>query len=435
MQSIEFFAKDEMKEQKIKQILKEALKEIQPEQGYEDEIFGKLNIIIKKINDGQKNFKAVLGGSGAKGTWLRTFDADIFVLFNYSIFKDKSEKLSDILEKTLKRKFRNVIRLHGSRDYFQIRQGSFTFEIVPILKIQKAEQAKNITDVSPLHSNWVLKHKELSGQMKLAKQFCHAQNIYGAESYIRGFSGYTCEILIAHYGSFLNLIKNAARWGERQVIDAEKYYRGRDVFKLVNTSKLVSPLAVIDPVQKERNAAAALSHENFEKFKNSCREFLKNPSKEFFTKKNLKSVFAADKPQKLIAVKIKPLDGKSDIIGSKLLKIYGFLKQEFENHDFQILKADWEWDKRNDAVFYFSFEKNKKLPNIIEISGPPVKIKNHAENFRKIHKKTFVKSGRLFALEKRKFGAQENLLRQLIKRDFVMERCRSASLQLISPAD
>ncbi len=421
-----------MKEKKIKKMLEEAMDEIRPDEGYEEEIFSRLKPIIKKINSGQKNFRAILGGSGAKGTWLKTFDADIFVVFDYGKFKDKSGRLSDILEKNIKRKFRNAARLHGSRDYFQIKQGNFTFEIVPILKIQKAAQAKNITDVSLLHSSWVLRHKKLAGQMRLAKQFCHAQNIYGAESYIRGFSGYICEILTVYYGSFLNLVKNAAKWGEKEVIDVQKYYKRKDVFKLINTSKLLSPLVVIDPVQKDRNAAAALSAENFEKFKNACREFLKSPSKEFFTKKGLKSVFLAQKQKKLMVAKAKPLAGKPDICGAKLLKIYEFLKKGFENHDFQVLKSDWEWDKKNDSIFYFSFRKNKKLPKLVEIEGPPMKIKNHADNFKRMHKKTFVKSGRIFAWEERKFLAPEDLSRQLVKNDFVRERCRGIKVEFIS---
>ena len=414
---------------KIKQILDEVLQEIQPDENYEKEIFDNLNTIIKKINGNQKYINAILGGSGAKGTWLKTFDADIFVLFDYNKFKDKSDKLSDILEKVLKKKFNNVIRLHGSRDYFQINQGNFTFEIVPILKIQKAEQAKNITDVSPLHSKWVAKHKKLINEIRLTKQFCQAQNVYGAESYIRGFSGYVCEILTVYYGSFLNLIKSATKWNNKVVIDVEKYFRGKDVFKLVNTSKLASPLIVIDPVQKDRNAAAALNDEKFEAFKKVAREFLKNPLKEFFIKKDLKSIFLEKKSRnnKLIIVKVKPLSGKIDVIGGKLLKIYEFFKKEFQSHNFEILLTDWEWDKKNEAMFYFLFDK-KSLPKNIEVEGPPLKIKEHFENFKKIHKKTLFKQGRIFALEKRKYLVPEELLKNIIKNQFVKERSKSIEM-------
>ncbi len=417
---------------KIRQILDEVLGGIQPDTEYEKDIFEKLNVIIKNINKGQKNIKAVLGGSGAKGTWLKAFDADIFALFDYKKFHDKSDRLSDILEKILRKKFKKIIRLHGSRDYFQIKQGSFTFEIVPILRIQKAEQAKNITDVSPLHSKWVLKHKKLVNDMKLTKQFCLANNVYGAESYIRGFSGYVCEILAVYYGSFLNLARNAAKWDSKVVIDAGRYYRGKDVFKLVNTSKLVSPLIVIDPVQKDRNAAAALSIGKFDVFKNAAKKFLKNPSKEFFAGKNMNMAFLKEKSGSsiLIMAKATPLSGKIDVVGGKLLKIYEFLLAGMEKHEFKMIRSDWEWGKKNDAVMYFMLD-NKPLPRTVQIEGPPIKIKEHAEHFKKIHKKTFAKNGKIFAIGQREFVKPEDLMKKLVKNEFVRERCSSIRLEVV----
>ena len=415
----------------IKSILNEVLEAIQPDRNYEKEIFERLDAIIKKINRNQKDFKAVLGGSGAKGTWLKTFDADIFVLFDYGKYKGKSHELSGILEKTLKKKFKNIIKLHGSRDYLQIRENSFTFEIVPILKIKKAEQAKNITDVSPLHSNWVRKHKKSVNEIKLTKQFAQAQNVYGAESHIKGFSGYVCEILTVYYGSFLNLMKNAAKWDDKAVVDAEKYYRGIDVFKVVNVSKLISPLIVIDPVQKDRNAAAAMSIEKFEAFKKAAKEFLKNPSKDFFAKKSLKALFLElkGKNKKLIVIEACPLTGKTDVVGSKLMKIFGFLKQQLENEEFKILKSEWEWNRHSNSFFYFLFDK-KSLPKTAEIEGPPLGMAQHVENFRKIHKKTFRKKGKIYAIVRRKYTVPENLLKELIGHDYSKERSKSIKLSI-----
>ncbi|MBI2541993.1 CCA tRNA nucleotidyltransferase [Candidatus Woesearchaeota archaeon] len=416
----------------VNAVLDEALTGIQPDKNYEKEIFEKLSLIIKKINHNQKSIKAVLGGSGAKGTWLKTFDADIFVLFNYGRFKGKSDKLSDILEKMLKRKFKNIARLHGSRDYFQINQGKFTFEIVPILRITRAEQAKNITDVSPLHSNWVKKHKKLVDDIKLTKQFCQARGIYGAESYIMGFSGYVCEILTVYYGSFLSLIKNAAKWQDKTVVDAQKYYKGKDVFRLVNTSKLASPLIVIDPVQKDRNAAAALSREKFEAFRKAANEFLKKPSRNFFIKKDMKSAFLEEKSKntKLIAVNAGPLPGKTDVIGSKLLKIYEFLKEQLQKNGFKPIKSGWEWDKKNEAVFYFILDK-MPLPKTAEAEGPPLKMEQHAENFRKIHRKTFVKNNKIYAIENREFTLPEQLVKNLIKNRFIIERAKHIKIKIL----
>ena len=65
-----------------------------------------LNSVTKEVisNIKIKNAKAVLGGSGAKNTWLRgKKEIDIYVKFNYKKFKDKSDKLSEIVYPKLKK--------------------------------------------------------------------------------------------------------------------------------------------------------------------------------------------------------------------------------------------------------------------------------------------------------------------------------------------
>jgi len=398
----------------MKQLLAEVINDIKPSKEYEKEILEKANNIINKINKGIKQAKAVLGGSGAKGTWLRTFDADIFVKFTYSKFNDKSDKLSDTLESFLNKHFK-ITRLHGSRDYFQIRQGNFTFEIIPILAIKKAEQAKNITDVSPLHSNFVLKHKNMIDDIRLTKQFFKAAKIYGAESYIRGFSGYVCEILTINYGSFPKLLKAILKWNEKTVIDIKNYYKNKNVFTEINKSKLTSPLIVIDPVQKDRNAAAALDHEKFEILKHRAKEFLKKPSKDFFEVKILteQDIIKKFQKNKLIMLKTKPLNKKEDVAGAKMLKAFHFIEKNIIFNNFKIIESDMLWQSSS-ALFYYVL-KNDKLSKTIEILGPPLKIKQHLESFKKKHKKIIIKNKRIFAVEKRRFTNAKDLIKNIIK--------------------
>jgi len=119
----------------MKKLLKEVIKEISPTREEETEVVKLINALLKRIDSGLKDARAILGGSGAKGTWLKTFDIDIFVLYNYSKYKDDSFVLSDKCEKHLRRKFKRIKRLHGSRDYFQVIYEGYTFEIIPILGI------------------------------------------------------------------------------------------------------------------------------------------------------------------------------------------------------------------------------------------------------------------------------------------------------------
>jgi len=411
---------------KTTEILDDVLKIIKLDSITESKIFAFIDGIIEKLDTNLKDAKVVLGGSGAKGTWLKSFDADIFVLFDYKKFKDKSDKISDILGIIVKKSFKNSKRLHGSRDYFRIKKGDFTFEIIPMLDIKKAGQAKNITDVSPLHSRWVLKHKKLSDQIKLTKQFCKAQRVYGAESYIRGFSGYVCEILTIHYSSFLNLIKNAVKWKSGEIIDVEKFYRRKDVFKELNQSKLISPLIIIDPVQKDRNAAAALSSEKFNIFKKACSGFIKMPSKKFFVEKlfTVNSILEKSTKGKTIFIIADPIKAKEDVAGTKLLKVFDYLKNNLISYGFNLLDADWQWDSKARALFYFTYDKNP-LPTEYEVTGPPTSMKEHTASFRKKHKKTFVKKGIIYAIDKRKHTLPEKYLKNLIKDNYVSERVKS----------
>lgn len=407
--------------------LKEVLKEIKPSREDEKEVMVKVNSILEKISF--KDVKAELSGSGAKGTWLKQFDIDLFVKFNYNKYKDKSDKLSDILEKRLKKKFGKVVRLHGSRDYFQIKKDGFTFEIVPILDIKKAEQAVNITDVSPLHAKWVNKHKKYVDEIRLTKKFCKSAKVYGAESYIQGFSGYICEILTVYYKGFMNLVKAASKWKDRVIVDFNNYYKNKNVLFEMNESKLVSPLVIVDPVQSDRNAAAAISQENFDKFKEICKSFLKKPGKLFFIEKNINKrdlIKKNTKKNKVIFLEVTPIKGKVDIVGSRMMKAFKFMKNRIIFHEFKLKDYGWEWNRGKKAYYWFIADK-KDLSKIKKIIGPPNFMKEHVKRFNKKYKKTFVENKKICANVKRKYCKIEDLIKDLKKNKYIRERVKLIS--------
>ncbi len=416
---------------KSNKLLKEVLKEIKPTKEEEKEVKEKISDFVSRLNKGLKDGKAVLGGSGAKDTWLSdVHDADIFVQYNYKKYKDKSDKLSDILEKDLKKTFSGIKRLHGSRDYFQIVKKGFTFEVVPILKVTKAKDAVNITDVSPLHAQWVNRAGPLADQIRLTKQFCKVQKVYGAESYIKGFSGYMCEILTINYGGFLKLVKKAAKWKPKTVIDFKGYYKNkRDVLFNLNKAKTEGPMVIVDPVDKSRNAAAALSEEKYLKFICACKEFLKKPSKEFFEIKetkieDLKKTAGKDK---LIVLDVESLKGKEDVVGSKLLKAFEFIDSELKEKGFKVYSSGWKWNKKKNVKFWFIIDK-KKLSMYVEKEGPPKEMKEHVKKFKKKYKNTSTKKGKLSAKVKRKYREPEKLVKSLIKKKYVKEKTKKAKI-------
>ncbi len=389
----------------MKEVLKKAFEKIKPSKQEELEVKKISKQILNKIRI--KNVKPVLGGSGEKGTWLRdTHDIDIYVKFDQK--KYDNNDISRILKKALKKAFRKVDTLHGSRDYYRVYKEGYTIEIVPILNIKKVTEAKNITDVSPFHADWVKKHGK-GDEIRLAKAFCRAQDCYGAESYIRGFSGYVLEILVIHYGSFERFVKNVAKWKPKEFIDPEKHG-----VKL-NKAKTYSPLILIDPVQSDRNAAAALSKEKYNKLIQAAKKFLQQPSIEAFEKKEitLEDLKKKAKDKTLILLEVKPLRGKEDVIGANLVKALEYLRRQLIFEDFKVYDYNWKWDKK--ALFWLILDK-EELPEFKEHQGPKLEQKKHVENFKQKNKdyEIYEKNGRVYAKTPRTYRKPEELIKKLI---------------------
>src|SRR3989344_997761 len=320
-------------------MFEKVLNKIRPTNKEELSIKNNVEEFLLLLDKSLVNCKYVLGGSYAKNTWLTgQHDIDVFVLF-----KDEN-KISDTLEKFIKKSFNKYIRIHGSRDYFLIDFKGINFEIVPVLDIDNYKQAQNVTDVSQLHVKWVKDNiKKLNDDIRLAKQFCKANKVYGAETYIKGFHGYLLEILVIYYGSFLNFVKKGSKWKEGIIIDANKHSAFNSDQKF--------PLIVIDPVQPNRNVASALSYENFNLFVHTCGKFIKNKSLIYFKIKKINL-----KKYNLI-LKAVPFDGNKDVAGTKMLKAFEKIKHELNSYGFIVKKSTWFWDDYG----YFCFFVNKKL--------------------------------------------------------------------------
>jgi tRNA nucleotidyltransferase (CCA-adding enzyme) len=387
---------------------------------------------LKKLNTKLKNAEVILGGSGAKGTWLtKNHDIDCFARFDYDICCHKTMDLSDMLGDSLKKAFpkMKIKRVHGSRDYFQLTYKNFDFEVVPVLKIRTLKEALNITDMSPLHADWVNKHtKKLKDEILLAKQFFKAQKLYGAESHIGGFSGYTLEILIIYYGSFEKLLKSTEKWKEGMVVDVENHYPKKDALFNLNKSKH-SILTLIDPIDKSRNALAALTKEKFQLTKKVARQYLKTKNISFFEKKpfdvQLLHKEAQRKKQHLLLLSVDPLEGKADVVGMKIIKVHDHLARNLQ--DFDIKKSGWEWDKGEQGWIYFMLEDNE-LPMIELRVGPPIHLKEAVQAFKKKHKKTSVKKMHVVAEVKRDFPLLSDFVKNILKEKYVKDKVKKIKI-------
>lgn len=388
-----------------------------------------LRIINAEVKKKKLKATAVVGGSVAKGTFLKgDADVDIFVKFDR---RYETGKLADYLERCLKKL--SYSRIHGSRDYFQIKQRGLNYEIVPVYKIKNIKDAVNITDASPFHVEWVgkqiKKNPKLADEIRLAKAFFKSIGVYGAESYIRGFSGYVVEILVINYKGFVNLLRATAKWKDKQIIDIYNVHKGNALFDL-NKAKTESPLVLIDPTQPDRNAAASLSEEKFSYLMKEAKKFLKNPSENAFKRKgpSLEQIRKQAKQKGWVLLEATLPEGKEDVIGSKLLKVIDYLRSKLMSSGFKIRKSGWMWNRRKSAHVWFVAD-GRPLSKTREAEGPPVKFEQAVINFKKKHKRTFVRGGRVFAVVERKFTKADELLAEAIKDEYVKERVEKMALE------
>ncbi|MEM3405892.1 MAG: hypothetical protein QW117_02900 [Candidatus Pacearchaeota archaeon] len=383
----------------LKPILKEIKKEILLEKEKQKEINEKLSLFIKILKKHKIDF--FVGGSIAKDTIIKKekYDIDIFLRFkNEREIKNKFNKIIKNIKKKTKFKCQKI---HGSRDYYNFYYDDIIFEIVPTIKLSSPKNAKNTTDLSYFHvsyvKNKIKKNKKLAEEIKLAKKFVFASGYYGAESHIKGFSGYAIELLIIYYKTFKNFIKNIASSDKKIIIDIEKFYSNKkEILNEINESKIQSPIILIDPTFKERNVTSALSKETFKKFQKYCKNFLDNPSKDFFSyEKMIKKRINNLEKKKAIKILIKTSFQEGSIAGSKLLKFYQFLNNCLKKY-YKIKDKDFFYDNKKSAVCYFVLKKKDKLL----IKGPPINKTMNVIAFKKKHKKTFIRKGVIYAEEK-----------------------------------
>jgi len=404
-------------------ILKEVLKNIEPPKEDLKLIDDSLKDFLKRFNQKIKSSKikaeVFVGGSFAKRTVIKKdyYDVDVFLRF------DKSYKDSEIsvLTKKILKDFKNISVIHGSRDYFRLRiSPDFFIELIPVMKVNNPKESSNITDLSYSHVKYInkkIKSEKILNDIRIAKAFCHATQCYGAESYIKGFSGYSLELLVYYYGSFLKFVKamTKVKLSEKLIIDIEKIYKPKSNILIdINTSKLNSPIILIDPTYKQRNVLAALSEETFKKFQKECEKLLKFMSiKSFEVKKiDLEKIKqnAIKNKNEFILLEVKTPKQEGDVAGSKLLKFYNHLEKEIEKF-FLIKNKGFNYNRQNSARYFFVVKKRA----FVLFGGPFKKDKKNSAKFKKEHKKVFEKAKKLYAKEKIPFSAEQFIQKWKIK--------------------
>lgn len=380
--------------------LREVLKFIRPKPKEKK----KLDFIVKKAltiagKEAEKlKARAILAGSITRDTWLPgKMEFDIFVLFPTILTEKRLEDFGLKIGKEVINQLKGTYKIEfAQHPYVSGEVEGVKLDIVPCFDVKDPEKIKSAVDRTPFHVKYIEKNLSpaLSDEVRLLKQFCAANKIYGADAKIEGFSGYVCELLIIKHGNFVNVMEAAKSWQPGHMIDIEGYYLNKDVSKLRKKFK-DQVLILIDPTDKKRNATAALSAQSFFKFKKMAKRFLEDASGEVFFEKQIELITENELVQlqmkrrtELILIKFKPPEVVPDILWPQLRRFAERLQSILEEmkYEFKVLRKGVYTNEKDLAVVLLEMEVSK-LPRIQKRIGPRVFDFDDSQRFIEKYKK------------------------------------------------
>ncbi len=249
------------------------------------------------------------GSTGIKNTQLRgDYDIDLFIGLDYDKYKYDYEGYSkNKLKKELKKLFLKlcnnwIIKALGKEYFSEPRLLYAEHPYVTVYYILDKEQIKidivlyfdltlkyidahgpiTAVDRSPWHGRFIRDNLSLvqKNDVRLLKQFFKASHCYGDKSAVGkvGFIGYSAELLIFYYGDIFALF-NEFNQLEKTPLD----YFNRSKKELNDVIHFQNDyLIIIDPIDKNRNVASAISERAYKYCKNRIIKFLKEPKDDFF---------------------------------------------------------------------------------------------------------------------------------------------------------
>jgi tRNA nucleotidyltransferase (CCA-adding enzyme) len=303
-----------------------------------DELIGKIE---KETENIDSRIRPALLGSASRNTWLKDEkDLDIFVVFPPEYRK---RKLEEVVTEIGKRLLQRPEKRYAEHPYIKGLYQDFDVEIVPCYAVESPEKLKSAVDRTPFHDRFVKENipgKE--DEVRLLKQFLKGIGCYGAEAKVEGVSGYLAELLVIKYGSFERVLEEAAGWKPRQVLWVGKRPKVGELRK-----KFPSPLIFLDPVDRNRNVASALSEKKFSEFVYAAKEYLKEPKKEFFFPRKRKAERDEveekfrQRGTEILALLFSRPRVVEDILYPQLRKAVGTLRTQLEDKDFSIIGIDF----------------------------------------------------------------------------------------------
>lgn len=327
-------------------------------------------------------------GSVARDTWTSgDRDIDIFMLLPKDLETEEFRKLGLELARKTAEEGDSYVEEFAEHPYITARFGEFDVDIVPCYNVDSYREVTSAVDRTPLHDDYLSERldPELKDSVRLLKRFMKGIGVYGAEFKVGGFSGYLTELLALNYKSeekgvshpsFIESLEKTSRWRYGMEIDIEGHG---------SSGQFDGALVVVDPVDPNRNVAAALTKKRWAEYISACYTYLKNPSIRYFyppeptihDTDTVKSIIR-ERDTNLVLIEFERPDVVDDTLYPQLRKTSRWLKSALEEEGFDVIRTDIEGES---GVYVLVETQQKKLSSVEKHFGPPVTAKKHSESF------------------------------------------------------
>jgi tRNA nucleotidyltransferase (CCA-adding enzyme) len=240
--------------------------------------------------------------------------------------------------------------------------------------------------------------------VRLLKNFLSCNKIYGSEIARQGLSGYLAEVLILNFGSFKDVIDNISKLKNNQIIGKP-------------TKKFDTPIIIIDPIDSNRNLAAAISNENIGRFVLAARAFKKKPSMAFFKQQSKPKIFMKSL-ENTVAIKFRYSSRSPDIIWGQIKRAANSLAVQLEKEGFKVLRQKGVVDEKNSAYLLFLMQSMKIEESFLRV-GPDFFFEKDSDIFILMNSKKSMMwvghNGKILSLQKRQQNDVNLFLKDLLK--------------------
>jgi tRNA nucleotidyltransferase (CCA-adding enzyme) len=322
-------------------------------------------------------------GSIAKGTNLgNTADIDLFAILHTTDKRLLDQYARVVGERVTKHLHTKLEIAFADNPYalffFKYKKKKIPVNLVPTIHVSDEVPLARALSISgmartPLHTEYAkTKLQGFEGDIRLLKYFSQQKRIYG----IFGLTGWLCELLVLHYGSFEKTLEAISQWVS-PVIDLTHTHAANELKRKFSSSLVI----ILDPIDPDRNAAAGIQgfmgQLMFQRLKRVAAQALSNPS----------STFVKLQPNGNVIIQLQRTQ-KYMIETTAVSLVGGFvnkLAHSLQQYDYKVEDA---WVNLNSYQPQVIMEFNTTSNPTIKIQGPPTSMKDASQTFFKKHENT-----------------------------------------------